>query len=242
MASEDTNKPLVSVIMPVKNGEHFLKASITSIFEQDYPFLELIVVDGQSTDRTAQIANAFKDVRYLYQEDNPGIGPAKNLGIAEAKGGFIAFISHDDLWPAHKLSMQMDYMTRHPEIQYTITRVKFFLEPGCQIPWGFKKELLEGDYVGKMPETLVARTSLFDAIGGFNTDLSYMEDIDWFHRADRRRVPMAVIQEVLLHKRIHDTNVSYDTSKIRKTTSEIFSSLRSSVARHRAGRPRGENF
>lgn len=223
------NLPLVSVVMPVKNGERFLQELIASILKQDYPSIEIIIVDGQSTDHTKQIAKSFKQVRYIYQDNNPGIPYAKNLGIEIADGEFIAFASHDDLWSPNKLSMQINYMLLHPKVQYTITRMKFFLEPGCSVRPGFNKELLNGNHIGKMPETLVARKSLFDLIGKFNTEFTYMEDIEWFNRADLNNIPMTVIEEVLLYKRIHDSNVSYDSSKIIRINQEILHLLKESI-------------
>lgn len=228
------DKPLVSVIMPVKNGERFISECLNSIISQDYPSIEIIVVDGQSTDRTDQIVKSFNNVQYIYQEKDPGIPFAKNLGLSMAKGEFVAFISHDDIWPSHKLSTQIDYMIRN-KVQYTITRVKYFLEPGSFIRPGFNKQLLSGDFVGKMPETLVAYKSLFDSIGVFSTELSYMEDIDWFNRADQNNIPMAVIEEVLLHKRVHDDNVSYNPSKISRINREILGLLKKSIDRNPAG-------
>ena len=226
------DKQLVSVIMPVKNGERFLRESIGSILKQDYSLVEVIIVDGQSTDATEQIAKSFKEVRYIYQDENPGIPQAKNLGIKIAKGEFIAFASHDDIWGPKKLSTQIDYMNCH-QVQYTITMVKYFLEPGSPLKTGFNEKLLNGNYIGKMPETLVARKSLFDSIGSFSTDFNFMEDIDWFNRADKNNIPMAVIDDVLLFKRVHDTNVSYDSSKISRINKEIMSLLKESVDRNR---------
>lgn len=228
------DKPLVSVIIPVKNGEDFLSDAINSILNQDYPSVEIIIIDGQSTDDTAQIAKSFKQIRYVYQHQQPGIPYAKNLGIEMANGEFISFSSHDDLWLAHKLSAQMNYMINNPHIQYTITMVKFFLEKGCSIPLRFNEKLLKGDYIGKMPETLVAHKSLFDKIGVYNTDFNYMEDIDWFNRAELNNIPSAVIDEVLIYKRIHSANVSYDSTKTPKINREILGLLKKSIERNTA--------
>lgn len=201
------NEPLVSVIIAVKNGERFLASAINSVLEQDYRPFEIIVVDGQSVDNTAKIAKSFKAVHYMYQV-NKGVADAYNIGIEAARGESIAFLSHDDVWTPDKLSIQVNYMVNHLEIQYTIARVKFFLEPGCPIPPGFRQELLENDHVGRIMETLVARKPLFDVIGKFDPDLTISEDVDWFARASDANVPMAVIPKVLLLKRVHDANLS----------------------------------
>ena len=76
--------PLVSVIIAVKNGERYLTSAIKSVLNQDYHPVEIIVVDGQSEDRTAQIAKSFGQVRYILQV-NKGISDGYNVGINVAK-------------------------------------------------------------------------------------------------------------------------------------------------------------
>jgi len=118
----------------------------------------------------------------------------------------------------------------HPAIHYTTAKVKFFLEPGCSIPVGFKKALLEGDHVGHIMETLVARKSLFGDIGTFDTTLSTGEDVDWFCRTRDYGIPMAVIPQVLVHKRIHDRNLSLNTMENNQNLLRV---LKQSIDRNR---------
>jgi len=225
--------PLVSVVIPVKNGERFLASAIKSVLEQDYKPFEIIVVDGQSVDNTASIAKSYTQVRYILQSSDSGISRARNIGIDESKGELIAFISHDDVWLPNKLNAQVKYLIDHPEIQYTVTRVKFFMEPGCPIPPGFRKELLNKDYVGKMSETLVTRKSLFDLIGGFDPEITYGEDLDWFAKAKDNNISMAVIPEVLVYKRVCDSNVSYRPSDAREINRSILKSIKNSLDKQR---------
>ena len=217
----------VSVIVPVRNGERFLASAITSILTQDYRPLEIIVVDGHSTDNTAKIAQSFENVRYV-QQVHRGIADAYNTGIAAAQGQVIAFLSHDDLWTLNKLSLQVNHLLEHPETQYTIALVKFFLEPGHDIPPGFKQDLLHGHHVGRIMETLVARKSLFDAIGGFDSGMALAEDADWYARANDHQVPMAIIPEVLLYKRVHNANASSDTQTSNR---ELLKAMKRSIER-----------
>ncbi|HEY9693249.1 MAG TPA: glycosyltransferase [Oculatellaceae cyanobacterium] len=205
-------QPLVSVIVAVKNGERYLASALTSIFSQDYQAFEVIVVDDGSIDATQAIANSFPGVS-LIQEAGNGVANARNVGIDAANGEFIAFLSHDDLWTINKLSTQVNYLLQHSEIQYTIAKIKFFLEPGYSIPPTFKPQLLSQEPVGYIPETLVAKKSLFAAIGKFDTSLSVAEDVDWFSRASDYQITKAIIPQVLLYKRIHDANTSL-TSQI----------------------------
>src|SRR3982074_3555445 len=102
------NTPLVSVIVPVYNGERFLAETLQSIINQQYRPLELIVIDDGSTDQTARIATSVSEVRYFYQR-NQGVANARNAGLAAARGELIAFLDADDLWQPNKLSLQVEY-------------------------------------------------------------------------------------------------------------------------------------
>ena len=87
--------PLVTVVLAVRNGERYLASAIQSVLAQDYRPIELVVVDGQSSDATAAIAQSFVQVHYVRQMTQ-GISNAYNLGIEVASGDLIAFISHDE--------------------------------------------------------------------------------------------------------------------------------------------------
>ena len=224
---ELAHAPLVSVIVAVKNGEAFLAAALTSILAQDYRPLEIIVVDGHSKDSTAQIAQSFEFVRYFIQNQQ-GIADAYNQGIAAAAGDLIAFLSHDDVWLPSKISSQVRLLAEQPEIQYTNTLMKYFLEPGHAIPRGFKTKLLQGAHAGRIMETLVARKSVFDIVGGFDGDMALAEDADWYARANDLKIPMAVIPAILLHKRIHNRNASADAAT---SNHELLKALKRSIAR-----------
>ena len=212
--------PLVSVVMIVRNGERFLGSAIESVRAQDYRPLEIIVVDGQSTDATPAIAVSFPDVRLIAQTGR-GVADAYNVGIAAARGELVAFLSHDDLWTPDKVSAQVEYLRAHPDIQYCVGRVKFFLEAGCSPPPGFKRDLLVGDHVGFIMETLMARRSVFRALGGFDPTLSVANDTDWFARAKDAGVLMAVIPKLLVLKRLHGTNLTGNTVVLREEVLEI---------------------
>jgi glycosyltransferase involved in cell wall biosynthesis len=197
----------VSVIIPVFNGELYLRAALESVFGQDHKPYEVIVVDDGSTDTTADIVSEFKGVIYLRQA-NQGVATARNKALDIARGEFIAFIDQDDLWTPNKLAVQVQYFLDHSEIQYTLTHQQFFLEPGASIPTWFRKELLSDPHPGFVPSTLMARRSVFEKIGKFETRYSHASDSDWFFRASQAELPMAVIPEVLLQRRIHRENES----------------------------------
>src|SRR5687768_9583402 len=111
---------LVSVVMPVYNGERFLRDAVDSILLQTYRNFELIVVDDGSSDRTADILDAYEmqdsRVRVHRHERNAGIVAARNQGCRMARGGFIAVMDADDISLPHRLEIQFNYLRSHPEI------------------------------------------------------------------------------------------------------------------------------
>lgn len=197
--------PLVSVIIAVKNGERFIDSAVKSVLAQNYEPLEILIVDGNSTDKTLDIVRSFQNIKIVSQTAK-GIANAYNTGIKQAKGDFIAFLSHDDFWTEGKLKTQIELMSGSPELLFTVGRVKFFLDDKNYIPNGFRSELLEGDHVGFIMETLVARPEVFDLVGFFDENLAISEDVDWFSRAKDLQAASAVVQAPLLSKRIHDSN------------------------------------
>ncbi|MFM6154726.1 MAG: glycosyltransferase family 2 protein, partial [Sphaerospermopsis kisseleviana] len=135
------NKPLVSVIIPVYNGDRHLAQAIESVLNQTYQPFEVIVVDDGSTDNSANVACSYKEVHYLYQP-NQGVAVARNTGISQARGEFIAFLDQDDLWTPDKLTVQVDYLLKHENIGYTLSKMRVFLEPGTDKPSWLKQEYL----------------------------------------------------------------------------------------------------
>lgn len=199
--------PLVSVIVPVRNGERFLAQALESIAAQQYDPYEVIVVDGASTDKTEKIARSFTRVRYYHQAGS-GIADAYNAGVDAAGGEYVAFLSSDDRWTPDKLAVQVKYFLQHYEIDLTLTRFKYFLDVGIARPENFREDLLGRELEGWLMETLMARRNLFLRIGSFDTLLATAEDVDWLARAKDAGVCMAVIPQVLLWKRVHGANLS----------------------------------
>ena len=106
--------PLVSVIVPTYNGAPFIAETIDSILAQTHRSREIIVVDDGSTDETAtRLGRYGSAIRYIWQE-NRGPGAARNRGLQEARGDYVAFLDHDDLWTPDTLEVQLDVAARHP--------------------------------------------------------------------------------------------------------------------------------
>ncbi len=208
-----SKNPLISIIIPVFNSEKYLNETLRSVLNQDYLQREVMVIDGNSTDGTENICKNFSGINF-HKQKGEGISDALNFGIEKSKGEFICFISSDDLWTHNKLSTQCKFMIENPEIQYSVTRAKFILDPNSKKPANFREEFLEKDTVQNILETLMARKSLFEKIGDFDTEFSAGMEIDWFARAIDKNIPMAVIDKTLTHKRVHSESITQNTTKI----------------------------
>lgn len=206
-------EPLISVIVPVFNGDRYIGAALESAFKQDYRPIEIIVVDDGSTDYTAEVAQSFEDVIYIHQS-NQGVAAARNVGISVAEGEFIAFLDADDLWTQEKLTIKF----------------RNFLEKRTKRPAWLKEEQLVEDQMGGVPN-LVVRKSVFEEVGVFDANCRSGSDLDWVIRTKDAKIRGATLPHILLYRRIHDLNLSY---KWRGGRGLLLKSLKSSIDRQRA--------
>ena len=125
MSEENMQKPLVSIIIPVYNCDKYIAESIESVLNQTYHPIQTIVVDDGSVDSTAEIVQAYKEVTYIFQE-NQGHGAAKNSGIAASSGEFIGFNDADDIFVRDKVHRQVQLLMDNPDYGYVICDVQNF--------------------------------------------------------------------------------------------------------------------
>jgi len=108
---------LISVIIPMKNAEPFVRAAVESVLAQQGVELEVIVIDDGSTDRSADVVRQITDPRVrLILGPRRGISAAFNAGMAEARGEFLARCDADDLYPPDRLNWQLDFLQQRPDI------------------------------------------------------------------------------------------------------------------------------
>ena len=198
---------LVSVIIPVYNGERYLPFAIESVLQQEYRHHEIVVVDDGSSDSTERIARSYAEVRYIAQE-NQGPAAARNAGIRAAKGEFIAYLDHDDVWLPTLLSVHVGYLRSHPEIGFTVCTGRCFLDEGIGRPGWVEPRQLEEDqaFLGAQ----VVRRSAFDRVGLLDPSYRLAEDTDWTFRAEEAGIRRAVLPDPVFRRRIHAGNVSHD--------------------------------
>lgn len=222
--------PLVSVIVPVYNGEKYLDATLKSILNQDYQPLEIIVVNDGSSDNSGQIAQSYPSIRYLYQL-NQGQGAAMNAGLDIATGSLITFLDADDLWVPHNLTQQVNYLLEHPDVDMVLAGIKNFADEDARIPHRNTEDLARDETVTIILGALLAHRRVFKQIGQFDNDYKNAKDFDWFFRAREANINMQITPDVILLRRLHENNRSYATRQ-RKT--DLLRAVKSSIARKRA--------
>ena len=234
--------PLVSVIVPVFNGERFLAEALASVVSQSYRPIEVVVVDDGSVDGTPDVARLAAGIRYIRQ-DNAGPAAARNAGIATSTGELVAFLDADDVLPPTKLQIQVDYLRTHPGAACVLGRQELLLEPGVPPPeWTRGQPMLLRPAPDAPPRdsippmSMVVRRPVFDTVGLFDDRRFRVgEDVDWLCRAREAGLTVAILDDVVLHRRIHCDNLSGDEDARRRGT---FGVLKARINRTRARRQR----
>ena len=131
------SKPTISVVIPCYNAAPFLRETLESVFVQTYPPLEIIVVDDGSTDESAVIAESFGSPVRVIRQENQGESVARNRGIEEAGGDWVAFLDADDLWLPNKLERQIQVLRDAPESMAIHTGCCRFFPDGTEAPYPF---------------------------------------------------------------------------------------------------------
>jgi glycosyltransferase involved in cell wall biosynthesis len=199
---------LVSVIIPAFNAAAYLAEAVTSVRAQGIQPIEIFIVDDGSTDATAQVAQRFPNMHYLHQE-NRGPAAARNAGITAAQGTFLAFLDADDLWAPGKLAAQLQVLHDHPDIHLVAGRVEEFtadiLPPGSGTnPIAARDHGQRAYTVG----ALLLRRADFLKVGLFDPQLRFGEFMDWLSRAKALGLREHVLDQVVLHRRLHCTNTT----------------------------------
>ncbi|WP_077044954.1 glycosyltransferase [Pseudomonas sp. KK4] len=113
-----TQAPLVSIVAPCYNAQKYLEEAIKSIFEQDYPNFEVIIVDDGSSDNSVEMLKQLQKTYdfQLYSQPNQGVSAALNHGLRYAKGDYVSTPDLDDIMLPHSLSVRVDYLNKHPNV------------------------------------------------------------------------------------------------------------------------------
>jgi glycosyltransferase involved in cell wall biosynthesis len=201
-------KITVTVVIPAYNASEFLAETLKSVLQQTFTDFEIIVVDDGSKDNTTDIVHSFsqQDSRVkLISQKNQGVSIARNTGIKNAQGEFIAFLDADDLWLPHKLALHIQHLNNNPNLGMSFARVEFMSFDGKLTGQRSSSRLknitlqhLYEENLAVTPSNTVFRRAILEKIGGFDSDLSGFADAELFLRVGYQGCEVEGISQVLV--------------------------------------------
>jgi glycosyltransferase involved in cell wall biosynthesis len=225
--------PKVSVIIPAHNAEPFLAQSLDSVFAQTYTNFETIVIDDGSNDGTAEVVRYYQRIYpgkiKLIQKKNGGPASARNAGIKEAKGEYIAFLDADDLWLPSKLKKQVDYFEKqNSTVGMVYTDVRKFDNEGIWlvnrhrskfVSGSIYKILLKSNMISNL--SVMVRKKCFDHVGFFDENEDIIEDCDMWLRI-ALKFDIGFLDEILGLYRQHPQGRSKNIEKTIKRFIRVY--------------------
>jgi glycosyltransferase involved in cell wall biosynthesis len=199
--------PLVSIVVPVLNGARFLGECLDSLLAQEYPAVEVVVVDDGSSDDSAAIGESFAGVRVI-RRPHEGLGPTRNAGILATTGPLVGFCDADDMWKPDKARVQVDYLQAHPSCAVVLCRQDTRIEPGVEPPPWLVPDQVRGDLDGISPTSGLFRREVLEHLGGFRTDMVMGTDFNLLVRTRTAGFEIALLDRPLRVRRIHDDNMT----------------------------------
>ena len=195
----------VSVIIPTYNRKNLLKRALHSVSSQTFVPQEIIVVDDGSSDGTkGWVLEKFPYVRYIYQ-DNSGVSSARNAGIKEAKGSWIAFLDSDDEWMSNKLEQQKRVINSFQQAWLCHTN-EIWVRNGVRVNQMKKHQKYGGnvfenclDICRISPSSVLIKKEVFEMVGLFDESLKVCEDYDLWLRITSV-LPVIFLDEPLITK------------------------------------------
>ena len=192
----------VSIITVCLNAEESIEKTICSVHDQIYRYIEYVVIDGVSTDRTGDILTQYRSsITTLVSEEDSGVYDAMNKGIRHASGDIVYFLNADDaFYDEYVVEEIVREFEKYPDAGIVYGKVKFVNIPDHRkdrdhdkLTFAFRTnfELLQLIIPN---QCVFARKAVFDQIGSFDTSYCVHADYDWFLRAAKNKIPMKFVE------------------------------------------------
>ena len=195
----------ISVIIPTYNRKKTLARAIRSVFNQSFSPFEILIIDDGSNDGTEEwVKENFQNIKYIYQ-NNHGVSSARNIGIENAYGDWVAFLDSDDEWLPNKLYKQVKSIESNPKMKFFHTN-EIWIRNGVRVNQ-MKKHKKYGGYIFEKcldicrvsPSSVLIQKEVFDNIGIFDESLRVCEDYDLWLRITSK-YPVAFLDIPLIYK------------------------------------------
>ena len=197
-----------SVIIPVRNGVRFIEEAVDSAQQQLAEDDEIVIVDDASIDGTAAALARLLDQRIsVLKGSGRGVSAARNIGLAEATGEFIAFLDHDDLWPPRRHAVLLETLVADVSLDCAVGRVRLRMEPDAIVTphiSGMEGRLSPSTSLC----TALFRRRILDRVGRFDEGMRHCEDTDYFMRLVEHGYRAALCDVDALIYRRHSANAT----------------------------------
>jgi glycosyltransferase involved in cell wall biosynthesis len=216
-------KPLVSAVIPNYNYSQYVAEAVESALNQSYDNLEVIVVDDGSTDGSLEVLRTFGDRIIVISQKNAGVSAARNAGVSESSGDYVAFLDSDDVWEPQKIERQVAIFGSSGIgiVHVGVTDIDPKGEALDQHFNGLEGEVADELLKWERPVILgggsgaMVTRKAFEAAGGFDTNLMTSADWDFYYRICRNN-RAAFIAEPLLRYRLHGNNMHTNVGRMER--------------------------
>lgn len=224
--------PLVSIVIPAYNAEAYVREAVDSALAQTYPNKEVIVVDDGSTDGTGAVLQSYIDKKAIVyvRQDNKGLSSARNTGMRNARGEYIALLDSDDLFLPDKIARQVADLKAHPADDVSYCDVIHFYEEEPERALTLNYVYYSGEEVFPRllvknfinPLTVILRRSAIDRIGMFDEKYRRSEDWEYWIRLAYGGVRFRHLPESLARYRMRKGSLSYGwDSEVQRKRTEV---------------------
>lgn len=204
---------LVSIVLPVYNGEKYLRESIESIIEQTYKNWELLILDDCSTDSTSEIAKKYvaKDdrIKYFLNEENLRLPKNLNKGFSLSKGDYLTWTSDDNKYKPEALENMVNVLEADGEAQFVYASCRIIDDDGKEIEYIMVDDKGANCITGGNPvgACFLYTRQVYDTVGDYNHELILVEDFDYWQRVFMKFKTIG-ISEILYYYRMHSGNLT----------------------------------
>lgn len=224
---------MVSVVIPVFNGEKYIAEAINSVLHQTYSDIEIIVVDDGSVDKSPDIVKSFKKVNYIYQ-NNAGPSSARNTGMAASHGEYIAFLDCDDIYAGNKIAEQVSVLEQHKDVDVVYNDCIVADKNLNQINTLRSEGIYENDkdflcmllfrQIIPIPPSIMLRRRCFEEGCLYNEGYKHAEDYEYIIRLAQRYKFRYIPKPLYIYRR-HEGNLTNAHSLQQKKEIEVIRKL-----------------
>lgn len=218
--------PKISIIMPIYNGERFLKRAIDSVLAQTYKDFELICIDDGSTDNSLLLLEEYQNKIQIIPCTHKGAPAARNKGLAIAKGQYITFLDSDDELLPNSLALQLrSYLEHKGEGPLVILGKSWivFDTPDSQNNYFLHPAANKDLHLSVLGATFT-ETAIFSLTGSFNEKLLTVDDTNWFMTVKDLGIPIVLNMHTTLVVHRHRHNLTKDSGQTARAHLELFRS------------------